>query len=122
MQQVFRLASLSHRKFLGQQAWLHKGVRTLIVVSPGLAVFLMTGNPLAVTFAFAALCLSVPYEKYALAVSVRSALAPLAAFALHYDPLETAEARFLCILIGVIIGTLFMLLFTSERLVKVYAP
>jgi hypothetical protein len=334
MQQVSRLAFLSHRKFLGQQVWLHKGVRTLIVVAPGLAVFLMTGNPLAVTFAFAALCLSVPYgdqnfrpahllclaplaavfmvlavwlqrhpilyvlvialvgaalvlisrsatlpprittwfliyvlyqsnelrsagfqaaifaallvapaaawtyvacswfwphrgapesggagkgeqmnaplqalcaalstasaaavafachlyhanwaiwsaytvirpsrsvslkrsaqrilgavigcsigflaietlrgipvvlavltvlavflmvafEKYALAVSVRSALAPLAAFALHYDPLETAEARFLCILIGVIIGTLFMLLFTSERLVKVYAP
>ena len=130
MQQVFRLASLSHRKFLGQQVWLHKGVRTLIVVAPGLAVFLMTGNPLAVTFAFAALCLSVPYgdknfrpaHLLCLAPLARSALAPLAAFALHYNPLETAEARFLCILIGVIIGTLFMLLFTSERLVKVYAP
>ena len=61
MQQAFRLAFRSRRKFLGQQVWLHKGVRTLIVVAPGLAVFSMTGNQLAVTFAFAALCLSVPY-------------------------------------------------------------
>jgi hypothetical protein len=53
------LATLLQR--LGQHAWLHKSVRTLLVVAPGLGVFVGTGEPRGVLFAFAALCLSVPY-------------------------------------------------------------
>ena len=44
-----------------QQEWLHKSVRTLLVVAPGLSVFVATGDQRGVMFAFAALCLSVPY-------------------------------------------------------------
>lgn len=44
-----------------QQEWLHKSVRTLLAVTPGLVVFVSTGDQRGVMFAFAALCLSVPY-------------------------------------------------------------
>jgi hypothetical protein len=57
----------------------------------------------------------VAFENYVLAVAVRSFLAPLAAIALHADPVSTVEARFLGIAVGVTIGTLFMLLFTSRQ-------
>ena len=40
-------------------------------------------------------------EQYTLAVAVRSALAPLAAFAWRGDAIATGEARFVCILMGV---------------------
>jgi hypothetical protein len=66
------------------------------------------------TLTILAVFLMVAFQKYTLAVAVRSALAPLAAFALHGDPIGTALARFLCILVGVIIGTFFMLSFTKE--------
>ena len=44
-----------------QQEWLHKSIRTFIVVAPGLSFFVATGDQRGVMFAFAALCLSVPY-------------------------------------------------------------
>jgi Fusaric acid resistance protein-like len=56
----------------------------------------------------------VAFEQYTLAVAVRSALAPLAAFALSGDALGAGEARFYCILIGVTIGTALMLLLSSQ--------
>ena len=56
----------------------------------------------------------VAFEQYTLAVAVRSALAPLAAFALSGDALGAGEARFYCILIGVTIGTTFMLILSSQ--------
>jgi hypothetical protein len=142
------LATLLQR--LGRHAWLHKSVRTLLVVAPGLGVFVGTGEPRGVLFAFAALCLSVPYgdrtfrpvhlagcaeeprvlaaltvvvvlfmvafEQYTLAVAIRSALAPLAAFALHDDAMAAGQARLLCILIGVAIGTTSMLILSNDRL------
>jgi hypothetical protein len=49
-------------QWLGQHAWLHKSARTLLVVAPGLSFFVSTGEPRGVMFAFAALCLSVPYS------------------------------------------------------------
>jgi Fusaric acid resistance protein-like len=55
----------------------------------------------------------VAIENYVLAVAVRSFLAPLAAIALHSDPVMTVEARFLGIAVGVTIGTLFTLLITK---------
>jgi Fusaric acid resistance protein-like len=57
----------------------------------------------------------VAFEQYTLAVATRSALAPLAAFALRDDALAAGQARFLCILIGVAIGTTFMLILSSDR-------
>ena len=67
----------------------------------------------------------VAFEQYTLAVAVRSALAPLAGFALSGDALGAGEARFYYILIGVTIGTTFMLILSSswvsnvsQRLVK----
>ena len=63
----------------------------------------------------AAVFFMVAFENYVLAVSVRSCLAPLAAIALHYDPITTVEARFLGIAVGVILGTLFTLLFTRRE-------
>jgi Fusaric acid resistance protein-like len=57
----------------------------------------------------------VAFEQYMLAVAIRSALAPLGAFALRDDALAAGEARFLCILIGVAIGTMFMLILSSHR-------
>jgi hypothetical protein len=48
-----------------------------------------------------------------LAVAVRSALAPLAAFALRGDALAAGQARFVCIFIGVAIGTTCMLILSS---------
>ena len=57
----------------------------------------------------------VAFENYVLAVAVRSFLAPLAAIALHSDPVATVEARFLGIAVGVTIGILFVLLFTSRQ-------
>jgi len=56
----------------------------------------------------------VAFEQYTLAVAVRSALAPLAAFALSGDALGAGEARFYCILIGVTIGTALMLILSSQ--------
>ena len=44
-----------------QQEWLHKSIRTLLAVAPGLSFFVTTGDQRGVTLAFAALCLSVPY-------------------------------------------------------------
>ena len=61
----------------------------------------------------------VAFEQYTLAVAVRSALAPLAAFALQGDALAAGQARFLCILIGVAIGTAFMLILSSRRMARV---
>jgi Fusaric acid resistance protein-like len=58
----------------------------------------------------------VAFEQYTLAVAIRSVLAPLAAFALGNDTLVAGQARFLCILIGVAIGTTFMLILSSDRL------
>jgi hypothetical protein len=58
----------------------------------------------------------VAFEQYTLAVAIRSALAPLAAFALRNDAMAAGYARFFCILIGVAIGTTCMLLLSSERL------
>jgi hypothetical protein len=58
----------------------------------------------------------VAFEQYTLAVATRSALAPLAAFALRNDAMAAGYARFFCILIGVAIGTTCMLLLSSERL------
>ena len=56
------LAPLSTlRQRLGRHEWLHKCVRTLLVVAPGLGFFASTGEVHGVMFAFAALCLSVPY-------------------------------------------------------------
>jgi hypothetical protein len=57
----------------------------------------------------------VAFEQYTSAVAIRSALAPLAAFALRNDALAAGEARFLCILIGVAIGTTLMLILSSDR-------
>jgi hypothetical protein len=57
----------------------------------------------------------VAFEQYTLAVTIRSALAPLAAFALHGDALAAGKARFFCILIGVAIGTALMLILSSRR-------
>lgn len=57
----------------------------------------------------------VSFEQYTLAVTIRSALAPLAAFALRGDAIAAGQARFFCILIGVAIGTTFMLILSSHR-------
>jgi hypothetical protein len=57
----------------------------------------------------------VAFEQYTLAVAIRSAVAPLGAFALGDDALAAGEARFLCILIGVAMGTMFMLILSSHR-------
>src|SRR5262245_64149742 len=51
-------------QWLGQHAWLHKSARTLLAVAPGLIFFVNTGEPRGVMFAFAALCLSVPYGDH----------------------------------------------------------
>jgi hypothetical protein len=64
----------------------------------------------------------VAFEQYTLAVAIRSALAPLAAVALRDDAMAAGQARFLCILIGVAIGTTFMLILSSDRLGGVSAP
>ena len=56
----------------------------------------------------------VAFEQYTLAVAVRSALAPLAAFALSGDALGAGEARFYCILIGVTIGATWILILSSQ--------
>ena len=56
----------------------------------------------------------VAFEQYTLAVAVRSALAPLAAFALSGDALGAGEARFYCILIGVTIRATWMLILSSQ--------
>jgi hypothetical protein len=60
----------------------------------------------------------VAFENYVVAVAIRSCLAPLAGVALHYDPIAIVETRFLGVFIGVTIGTLFILLFTSRQTVK----
>jgi len=73
-------------QWLAPQEWLHKSVRTLLVVAPGLIFFVAAGDQRGVMFAFAALCLSVPCGD-----------------------------RFYCILIGVSIGTMFMLILSSHR-------
>jgi uncharacterized membrane protein YccC len=57
----------------------------------------------------------VAFEQYTLAVAIRSALVPLAAFSLHGDAMAAGQARFFCILIGVAIGTTFMLILSSDR-------
>ena len=62
----------------------------------------------------------VAFEQYTLAVAVRSALAPLAAFALSGDALEAGEARFYCILIGVTIGATWMLILSSQWVSNVF--
>jgi hypothetical protein len=72
-------------QWLAPQEWLHKSVRTLLVGAPGLIFFVVTGDQRGVMFAFAALCLSVPCGD-----------------------------RFYCILIGVSIGTMFMLILSSH--------
>ena len=51
----------------------------------------------------------VAFEQYTLAVAVRSALAPLAVFALHGDAVAAGAARFGCIFVGVCIGAAFLL-------------
>jgi hypothetical protein len=61
----------------------------------------------------------VAFEQYTLAVAVRSALAPLAAFALGSNAMAAGQARFLCILIGVTIGTTFMLILSNDRVGRV---
>jgi hypothetical protein len=76
--------------WLAEREWLHKSVRTFIVVAPGLGSLVATGDQRGVMFAFAALCLPVP----------------------HGD-------RFYCILIGVTIGTMFMLILSSQRVSNV---
>src|SRR5262245_53722405 len=48
-------------QWLAPQVWVHKSVRTLLVVAPGLTFFISTGDQRGVMFAFATLCLSVPY-------------------------------------------------------------
>jgi hypothetical protein len=59
------IAPLSKRlPLLARQEWLHKSVRTLFVVAPGLGFFVSTGDQRGVMFAFAALCLSVPYGDH----------------------------------------------------------
>jgi hypothetical protein len=57
----------------------------------------------------------VAFEQYTLAVATRSALAPLAAFALRDDAIAPGRARLFCILIGVTIGTTFVLILGSDR-------
>jgi uncharacterized membrane protein YccC len=57
----------------------------------------------------------VAFEQYTLAVAIRSALAPFAAFALSGDAIAAGQARFFCILIGVVIGITFVLILSSER-------
>jgi hypothetical protein len=42
-----------------------------------------------------------------------------AAFALQDDALAAGQARFLCILVGVAIGTLLMLILSSDRLGRI---
>jgi hypothetical protein len=59
--------------------------------------------------------LMVAFEQYTLAVAIRSALAPLAAFALRGDAIAVGQARVICILIGVAIGTTFVLILSSDR-------
>jgi uncharacterized membrane protein YccC len=61
----------------------------------------------------------IAFEPYMLAVAIRSLLVPLAAFALRDDALAAAQARFFCILIGVAIGTTFMLILSNDRLRRV---
>jgi Fusaric acid resistance protein-like len=59
------IALLSKRlQGLARQEWLHKSARTLLVVAPGLGFFVSTGDERGVMFAFAALCLSVPYDDH----------------------------------------------------------
>jgi uncharacterized membrane protein YccC len=60
----------------------------------------------------------VAFENYVLAVAIRSCLAPLAGFALHFDPITIVEARFLGVLIGASIGTSLTLLFTIRQKAK----
>ena len=43
--------------WLADQEWLHKSVRTFLVVAPGLSFFVVTNDQRGVMFAFAALCL-----------------------------------------------------------------
>jgi uncharacterized membrane protein YgaE (UPF0421/DUF939 family) len=57
----------------------------------------------------------VAFEQYTLAVATRSVLAPLAAFALHGDAIAAGRARFFICLIGVTIGTTFVLILGSDR-------
>ena len=57
----------------------------------------------------------VAFEQYVVAVAVRSALAPLAAWSLHDAALAAGEARMVCILVGVAIGTAATLLFSTPR-------
>ena len=63
----------------------------------------------------------VAFEQYTLAVAIRSALAPLAAFALRDDALAAGQARFFCILIGAAIGTLFTLILSNDQLGSIAA-
>jgi hypothetical protein len=80
-------------QWLGQHAWLHKSARTLLVVAPGLSLFVSTGEPRGVMFAFAALCLSVPYGDrsfrpvHLAGCAVASGLLMPAAVWLQYHPM-----------------------------------
>jgi hypothetical protein len=59
---LLKIAAVGQPGSVTGQAWVHKGVRTLLAVAPGLGFFLIKGDPLGVGFAFAALCLSVAYN------------------------------------------------------------
>jgi hypothetical protein len=59
---LLKIGAVGQPGFVAGQAWVHKGVRTLLAVAPGLGFFLIKGDPLGVGFAFAALCLSVAYN------------------------------------------------------------
>jgi len=59
---LLKIASLVQPAFVARQAWVQKGIRTLLAVAPGLGFFVIKGDPLGVGFAFAALCLSVAYN------------------------------------------------------------
>jgi len=83
-------------------AWVHKGVRTLLAVAPGLIVFVTTSDERGVAFAFAALCLSVPYGDQAFrpAHLVGSALAsallmPILPW-LHHRPVVSRPSPSIC--------------------------
>jgi hypothetical protein len=56
----------------------------------------------------------VAFEQYTVAVAIRRALAPLAALPLHGDALAAGRARFISILLGVALGTTFMLILSSD--------
>jgi Fusaric acid resistance protein-like len=88
------IAPLSPRLVrLGQHAWVHKSARTLLVVAPGLGFFAGTGDQRGVMFAFAALCLSVPYADrtfrpvHLAGCAVASGLLMPAAVWLQYHPI-----------------------------------